>query len=108
MRRQLNFMDPKDAVAIYIYTYELQYETEEGDQIYGVMNRVMRLRDEEGIEYWRPLIYLLDSALEALPPYTGKLYRGINCPEREPADRRCWTPVFVWPSIIHTHTHIYI
>ncbi len=33
----------------------------------------------EHIKYWRPLIWEIDVALQALPSFTGKTYRGINC-----------------------------
>eukprot|EP00667_Euglena_gracilis_P013877 EG_transcript_14330 len=68
--------------AVYVYTYELAYERGEGeggDQLYQAMNRAMRLPDTAGIAYFRPLIWAIAQALAALPPYAGKLYRGIDC-----------------------------
>lgn len=37
----------------------------------------MRLRDEPKLDFWRPLIWDVDMALRALPPYEGKSYPGF-------------------------------
>ena len=49
-----------------------------GDQIYGAMNKAMRLSDAPALAFWRPLLWHIDRALLALPPYRGRLYRGIS------------------------------
>ena len=49
-----------------------------GDQIYGAMNTAMRLADAPALAFWRPLLWHIDRALLALPPYRGRLYRGIS------------------------------
>lgn len=49
-----------------------------GDQIYQAMNKAMRLgaaEAPEALEFWRPLIWELDQALRALPPYVGPCFR---------------------------------
>eukprot|EP00997_Jenningsia_sp_PLL12_P003383 NODE_1630_length_1108_cov_114.456091_g1332_i0.p1 GENE.NODE_1630_length_1108_cov_114.456091_g1332_i0~~NODE_1630_length_1108_cov_114.456091_g1332_i0.p1 ORF type:complete len:271 (+),score=73.13 NODE_1630_length_1108_cov_114.456091_g1332_i0:244-1056(+) len=75
-RQQRNVVGPVHFFALFIYTCEL---TEEGsDQIYGAMNACMRNNDKEGIEFWRPLIYYINTAMWQLPRYEGCLYRGIN------------------------------
>ena len=63
LRRQRFLLDPWHAVTVYVYTYELPND-DAGDQIYGAMNRAMRLRDMEGVAFWRPLIWQLDIALQ--------------------------------------------
>ena len=92
--RQWVRLSPVHIVPIYVYTYELSGE---GEQIYGAMNRAMRTNDEAGIAFWRPLIWQVDRALLMLPPYRGKLYRGINLKFNEQSYKRaeavCW-PAF--------------
>ena len=80
LRRQRVTLSPLYIVPIYVYTYELDYPPDggTGEQVYGAMNRAMRLSDEQAIDFWRPLIWQVDRSLQMLPPYTGKLYRGIN------------------------------
>eukprot|EP00667_Euglena_gracilis_P000047 EG_transcript_47 len=94
MQRQLTRISPRDIVAVFVYTYELTSKLEGHDQIYGAMNRAMRLRDMEKIEFWRPLIWEIDMALTAFPPYKGKCYRGINCKmdptAYQPGTHICW------------------
>eukprot|EP00667_Euglena_gracilis_P000079 EG_transcript_79 len=79
MQRQLSRISPRHVVAIFVYTYELAYPSEGFDQIYAAMNKAMRLRQLEQIEFWRPLVWEIDMALMAFPTYRGKCYRGINC-----------------------------
>jgi len=56
-------------VAIYVYTYELQYdEGTAGDQIYGAMNRAMRTDNAREVEFWRPYMWELARALEGPGP----------------------------------------
>ena len=74
--RQRVLLSPLYIAPIYVYTYELPGEG--GEQIYSAMNRAMRLCSEDAIEFWRPLIWQVDRALQKLPSYQGKLYRGIN------------------------------
>ena len=38
----------------------------------------MRLHDADGVDFWRPLIWQVDCALQLLPTHRGKLYRGIS------------------------------
>ena len=71
--RQSVALSPVHGVPIFVYSYELAA----GDQLYSVMNRVMREGAAEGIAFWRPLIWRLDQALLRLPEYTGKLFRGL-------------------------------
>ena len=91
LQRQRVALSAVFVVPIYVYTYELAA----GEQIYGAMNRAMRLHDEEAIAFWRPLIYHLDKALLELPTYTGRLYRGISVRfDKESYDtgqRLCWS-----------------
>ena len=97
MRQNRQGINPRHVVAIYVYTFELKYPDDTGgDQIYGAMNKAMRLRLEKEIQFWRPLIWEIDVALAALPSYTGKLYRGINCR----FDTGTYTPgnTICWPS----------
>ena len=75
--RQRVALSPRHIVPIYVYTYELPDDADT-DQIYGAMNRAMRLHDSTAIDFWRPLIWHVDKALQMLPKYTGKLYRGIS------------------------------
>ena len=39
----------------------------------------MRTRDPGLIEFWRPMIWHTDVALQSLLSFSGKLYRGIDC-----------------------------
>ena len=80
LRRQRVTLGPLHIVPIYVYTYEMDGET---DQIYSAMNRAMRLHDDAAVAFWRPLIWHVDRALQQLPPYTGRLYRGIGVRFRE-------------------------
>ena len=77
LRRQQRVINPQHAVAVYCYTYELP-AADEGDQIYSAMNGAMRDRDGAQVAFWRPMIWHVDAALQALPPTKGKLFRGIN------------------------------
>ena len=75
LRRLRVTLSARHVAPIYVYTYELEGET---DQIYGAMNRAMRNYEAPAIEFWRPIIWQLDRALSRLPAHHGKLYRGIN------------------------------
>ena len=77
LRRQRVTLSPLHIVPIYVYTYELS-DDDGGDQIYSAMNRAMRVHDVAGIDFWRPLIWQIDRALQLLPRHSGRLYRGIN------------------------------
>ena len=59
--------------------------------------RAMRTYDQPAVDYWRPLIWHIDVALQHLPPHEGKLYRGINVrfseAEYKPGER------VVWPAL---------
>ena len=57
-------LSPVHVLPIYVYTCEL---AESDDQIYGAMNRAMRESDAEALAFWRPLIWLLDRALQVRP-----------------------------------------
>ena len=95
LRRQRVILSPLHIIPVYVYTYELI--SEDTDQIYGAMNRAMRTQDDAAIAFWRPLIWQVDRVLHLLPPFKGKLYRGINVrfSEKEYRDgqRVCW-PAF--------------
>ena len=92
--RQRVSLSPVHAVPLYVYTYEL---SDESVQIYGAMNSAMRTHDKHAIAFWRPLIWQVDQALQQLPPYHGKLYRGISLKFNEQIYKRggavCW-PAF--------------
>ena len=75
LQRQRVTLSPLHILPIYVYTYEL---TGNGEQVYGAMNRAMRLHDSDGIDFWRPLIWQLDRVLLLLPRKATKLYRGIG------------------------------
>ena len=75
LRRQRVTLSPLHVVPIYVYTYELPGEP---DQIYSAMNRAMRVHDHDAVDFWRPLIWQIDRALQELPCHKGRLYRGIN------------------------------
>eukprot|EP00667_Euglena_gracilis_P000004 EG_transcript_4 len=83
MQRQHSEVGVRHAVALWVYSYELEGRLEAGggDQIYQAMNKAMRLgaaEAPEALEFWRPLIWELDQALRALPPYVGPCFRGID------------------------------
>ena len=78
MQRQGSPISPTHSATIFVYTYELPAE-DQGNQIYEAMNRAMRLMDLPRVRFWRPLIWHLTTALDALPPCRGQMYRGINC-----------------------------
>ena len=78
LQRQRCALLAEQALAIYVYTYQLRDIGEPQDQIYTAMNTAMRLGDARSIAFWRPLIWAIDAALEVLPDHRGKLYRGIN------------------------------
>ena len=65
-------------------------------QIYGAMNRAMRLHDSVAIDFWRPLIWHVDRALQQLPPYAGRLYRGIGVRFKEQEYKK--HEQVVWPA----------
>jgi len=94
LRRQNHTINPRNSVALFVYTYEQFDDGNALDQIYGSLNAAMRKRDERMIAFWRPFIWELDQALMALPPYVGKSYRGISCvmdPKVYATSRRiCW------------------
>eukprot|EP00667_Euglena_gracilis_P000168 EG_transcript_168 len=69
----------RHCLALYVYTYEMVFTSGLTDQIYSCMNRAMRLRDAKQIEFWRPLIWEIDQALQAFPALPTKSFRGINC-----------------------------
>eukprot|EP00667_Euglena_gracilis_P000049 EG_transcript_49 len=96
MQRQLSRISPRHVVAVFVYTYELTYPQEGFDQIYAAMNKAMRLRQADKIEFWRPLIWEIDMALLAFPGFKGKCYRGINC-KIDPAGYQTGTKI-CWPS----------
>ena len=95
MQRQQSPLGVRHAAAIYIYSYEMDHD-EPQDQIYAAMNAAMRLHDPRGIAFWRPLIWEIDVALQQLPGYDGRLYRGINC--RFDADTYRTGRTVCWPS----------
>ena len=66
--RQNERLSPVHILPIYVYTVELP---EGEDQIYGAMNKAMRMDDHSALEFWRPLIWQLDQALLQLPKYDG-------------------------------------
>ena len=69
---------PRHVVPIYVYTYELEGDRDRTEQIYGAMNRAMRLHDADALDFWRPLIWRVDCALTQLPTWRGRVYRGIS------------------------------
>ena len=81
LRRQRHRLDPNHVAAIFVYTYQLPAGPEGPDtaQIYSAMNTALRTGDHKAIAFWRPLIWSVDVALQALPPHKGKLYRGLDC-----------------------------
>ena len=93
LQRQRAALSPVHVVPIYVYTYELPGAS---DQIYSAMNKAMRTHDARGVAFWRPLIWQVDRALERLPAFRGKLYRGINVRFSEAqyrtGQRVCWAP----------------
>ena len=70
LNRQRVTLSGVHILPVYVYTYELP---KDGDQIYRAMNCAMRNDDRQAIEFWRPLIWLLDRALLMLPPSPGKV-----------------------------------
>ena len=89
--RQQDPLSPLHILPIYVYSYEL---SDGDDQIYAAMNAAMRNNDNVAIGFWRPFIWHLDQALLALPPYEGKLYRGIDvrvtAQSYRPGGEVCW------------------
>eukprot|EP00667_Euglena_gracilis_P000530 EG_transcript_529 len=85
----------RHSLALFVYTYEM-VTTEPTDQIYSCMNRAMRLRDANQIAFWRPLIWEIDQALQALPPAPSRSFRGINC-QMDPNLYRAGRHI-CWPS----------
>ena len=77
-------LSPVHILPIYVYTCEL---AESDDQIYGAMNRAMRETDVEALVFWRPLIWMLDGALQVAPP---------PFPPRGLATRFPWVPLVPW------------
>ena len=72
-------LSSRKSVAIFVYSYELDNQDEQYDQIYSVLNRAMRNRQADVVEFFHPLIWELDQALAALPAFSGLVYRGIDC-----------------------------
>eukprot|EP00668_Euglena_longa_P007128 GGOE01008513.1.p1 GENE.GGOE01008513.1~~GGOE01008513.1.p1 ORF type:complete len:995 (-),score=278.11 GGOE01008513.1:11-2935(-) len=95
LQRQLFPQSLRHSLALFIYTYELVTD-EVTDQIYSSMNHAMRLRDPKLIAFWRPLIWEIDQALQALPPIPSKSFRGINC-QMDPMIYRAGGHI-CWPS----------
>jgi len=53
--------------------------TEEGELLYPVLTRCMRSTGyAKRLHAFLPYIFYLDSALRALPAFTGTVYRGVN------------------------------
>ena len=69
-------------MAIFVYSYEMYTEDNPPVsleyQIYREMNRAMRERDPEALEFWPPLIYHLNKALMKLGSHKEILYRGVT------------------------------
>ena len=65
--KPLFYASPFRQVALYVYTYEL---ADEGHQLYAALNDAMRLRTDDSIAYWRPLIWHIDCALQVSAPYS--------------------------------------
>jgi len=61
----------EDMAVIHMYTLE-------APPIYRPLNKVLRLRDPEGIARWRPFIYKLQEACLKLPPCSALVWRGIS------------------------------
>ena len=101
LRRQRIILTPLHIVPIYLYTYELK-DPEGGDQIYSAMNSAMRTGDTAGLKFWRPLLWHLDQALQVLPAYKGKLYRGINI--RFSEAEFCAGQTICWPAFSSAST----
>ena len=97
--RQRAILGPLQILPIYVYTYELSGD---GAQIYESMNTAMRENSEAGIAFWRPLIWQVDCVLLLLPPYKGRLYRGISMrfssASYKAGQQVCW-PAFSSSSI---------
>ena len=92
LQRQREPLSARHVLPIYVYTYELP---EGNDQIYGAMNRAMREHCRAGLAFWRPLIWRLDRALQLLPAFRGRLYRGVGLQfgGYAPGGAVCW-PAF--------------
>eukprot|EP01006_Ploeotia_vitrea_P016305 TRINITY_DN46903_c0_g1_i1.p1 TRINITY_DN46903_c0_g1~~TRINITY_DN46903_c0_g1_i1.p1 ORF type:complete len:315 (+),score=32.63 TRINITY_DN46903_c0_g1_i1:62-946(+) len=61
-----------DAAVLFAYTYD--------SDLFRRANRAMRLNNTTQIEYWRPFIYWVDKALNAVPSALQpiQVYRGIS------------------------------
>ena len=66
LRRQRVTLSAVHVVPLYVYTYELSGD---GDQIYSAMNRAMRVHDEAGIAFWRPLIWQVTQGWGLVPDW---------------------------------------
>ena len=72
-------LSSRKAVAVFVYSYELDNQDEQYDQIYRVVNDAMRNRKVAVVDFFRPFIWELSRALADLPPVSRVVYRGINC-----------------------------
>ena len=78
LSRQHTTLKPLHVLSLFIYSYQLPDEGG-SNQIYEALNRAMRDQDPQSVAFWRPMIFYIDTALAALPPWKGKVYRGIDC-----------------------------
>eukprot|EP00667_Euglena_gracilis_P000218 EG_transcript_218 len=95
LQRQAYPQPLRPSLALFVYTYEMLSD-QPTDQVYSCMNHAMRLRDAERIAFWRPLIWEIDQALQALPSLPTRSFRGINC-EMNPALYKAGRHV-CWPA----------
>jgi hypothetical protein len=72
-------MDEDNALAIAMYSYEIQEKNKRDENIYARLNRLLRDRSDE-IHQWKHYVFHLTAALRKMPVFNGIVFRGINVP----------------------------
>ncbi len=62
-----------------MYSYDLGFMGEPQDNLYYVLNEMLRVRNVAKMTAWKPFVYHLLNALAKLPPSKGTtVYRGLD------------------------------
>ena len=73
-------LPPDQALAVFAYAFDLglNSQTEDGsDNLYAVLNRVLRDRNPGKLHLLKPYLCFLMRGLAALPEFAGVVFRGI-------------------------------
>jgi hypothetical protein len=90
--------------AFYAYTYEAA-NLKKDQQLYAVLNAMLRSREKSKFKAWTPFIYYLNKALDSLPNIETTVYKGMwNA--KDHVDKYDGTNVVQWSGYSSTSTDI--